>query len=207
MERAAHFTGRAGSKLVCEVIHLGMMAEARVLRCFQNLSQLCSQGLRIPQRVTWHTFSDSKYLHSRCAWPGFLGAQVGRGTGRHWLGLSAQAWVKPPAALLKSKGALSLTPLSARGLGLTENPSCLAAVARIITRSWTVSCTLSAETSVSCLFILGGLTGRKVKIPAPDWHHPWKQRIDFLLREWTTLWAFLETAHETRDISSPPRGH
>lgn len=62
---------------VCEVIHPRVMAEARALRCFQNLSQLCSQWLRIPQRVTWHTFTDSKYLCSLRACPSFLGTQGG----------------------------------------------------------------------------------------------------------------------------------
>lgn len=78
-----------------------------------------------------------------------------------------------------------------------ENPRCLAVVtktgsAKIITRSWTMSCTLSAETYVSYLFILEVVTGRKVKIPACDWHHPWKQRINFLLLESRRLWKFLE---------------
>lgn len=182
-----------GSQRLLRSFTCRVMAEARALRCLQNLSQLCSQWLRIPQRVTWHTFTYSKYLCSLSAWPGFPDTQVGRSTWRyaaspcdpaHWPGLVSQAWVRPPATLLKSKGALFLTHPKASGLDLIENPSCPAIVtktgsAKIITRSWTMSCTLSAETYVRYLFILEVVTGRKVKIPAPDWHHRWKQRIAF----------------------------
>lgn len=64
-----------------------------------------------------------------------------------------------------------------------------------------MSCTRSAETYVSYLFILEVVTGRRIKVPAPDWLHSWKQKMDFLLLEngrlcgnfWNSTWDVWHT--------------
>ena len=93
MQRTSHWTGRPGACLLISNLRPGpqrllrlstfvVMPEVQVLRCLQNLSQLCFQWLRIPQRVTWHTFTNSKYMCALGTWPVFPGVHVGRITGR-----------------------------------------------------------------------------------------------------------------------------
>lgn len=131
MRRISHSPGwleasllifQLGSQRLPKPFTVGVTAGARVRGCLQNLSQPCSQWLRIPQRVTWHTFTYSKYLCSPRAWPGFLGTQGGRSTRRsaaspcrpaHLSGLVGQAQRRPPAVLLKPKGARFRTRLKA----------------------------------------------------------------------------------------------
>lgn len=62
------------------------------------------------------------------------------------------------------------------------------------------------ETYVSSLFILEVVTGRRIKVPAPDWLHSWKQKIDFLLSEngrlcgnfWNSTWDVWHTITSQR---------
>lgn len=186
------------------------MAEAQVPRCFQNLSQPCFQWLRIPPRLTWHAFTYSQYLCALHPWLGFLYIQVDGVTGRQLPVPSrplARTWgsglAETPQLPSRSQRwlALFLAPLKAWGLDRRENPSCFSVVAKTawaksITRSFqiTTSCTLSCWESCELLIHLRRVaTGKKVKVPAPGWHYPWKQRLDSPApRERTCPWKFLE---------------
>lgn len=174
---------------VCEVIHPREMAEARALRCFQNLSQLCSQWLRIPQRVTWHTFSDSKYLRALCACPG---RQLPPHNPAPWPGLLGEA-PSCSSEIQRDFVFESLKGLTSWSHRKSLLPCCChqkTRSAKIITRSGT----LSLSWDICELFIHPRSSYWKTGWSTNPWLTSFLKAKGWLssLRGWKTPWKFLE---------------